>query len=195
MPETKLPQIVRRERVYAGYVTVDCLLLRLAGGQEIWREVEHHGDAVAVLPYDPARRTALTVRMYRAPLLWAGESAPLDEACAGMIDPTDEGPVQAVRREALEELGVALGEVEAVGIVWTSPGVVAERSHLFLAAYAAADRVAKGGGLESEHEEIEVVETGLGELALRADSGEIADAKLFMLVQTLRLRRPDLFHA
>jgi nudix-type nucleoside diphosphatase (YffH/AdpP family) len=167
----------------------------MADGQEIWREVENHGNSVAVLPYDPGRRTALTVRMYRTPVLWAGGAEPLEEACAGMIDATDDGPDQAVRREALEELGVALGEVEPVATVWPSPGVITERSHIFLAAFAGADRVAKGGGLESEHEEIEVVETGLAELARKADLGEIVDAKLLMLVQTLRLRRPDLFQA
>jgi hypothetical protein len=38
-----------------------------------------------------------------------------------------------------------------------------------------------------------VVERPLAALAAAADRAEIADAKLFSLVQTLRLRRPELF--
>ena len=188
-----VPQILRRETLYAGYVTLERLLLRMPGGEEVWREVESHGHAVAVLPYDAARRLAYTVRLHRVPVMICGGADPLEEACAGMIDATDEGADQAARREALEELGVRLGELEAVGRVWTSPGVVAERCNLFLAPVSAADRIAQGGGAAGEHEGIEVLERPLANLAKEADAGTIQDAKLLMLVQTLRLRRPDLF--
>jgi nudix-type nucleoside diphosphatase (YffH/AdpP family) len=193
MSSSASPRILRRERVYAGYMTVERLLLRLADGQEIWREVETHGDSVAVLPYDPVRRTALTVRLYRAPVLSIGGDEPLHEACAGMIDPDDASLEEAVRRETMEELGVLLGPLEFIACLWTSPGVIAERCNLFLAPFTAADRVAAGGGLASENENIEVIESELPWLAQEADRGAIADAKLFMLLQTLRLRRPDLF--
>ena len=165
----------------------------MPGGEEVWREVDSHGHAVAVLPYDPARRITYTVRLYRIPVMICGGADPLEEACAGMIDATDEGPEHTARREALEELGVRLGELEAVGCVWTSPGVVAERCNLFLAPVSAADRIAQGGGAAGEHEGIEVIERALGDLAAQADAGTIQDAKLLILVQALRLRRPDLF--
>jgi nudix-type nucleoside diphosphatase (YffH/AdpP family) len=193
MTSSAPPRIVRRERLYSGYVTLERLLLALPDGQQVWREVETHGDSVAVLPYDPVRRTALTVRLYRAPLLSLGVTSPLQEACAGMIDPGDSSPEAAARREALEELGLALGVVEPVGVVWTSPGVAAERSNLFLAPYAPADRIAAGGGLAEENEDIEVLERALDDLADEADRGLIGDGKLLMLLQTLRLRRPQLF--
>jgi nudix-type nucleoside diphosphatase (YffH/AdpP family) len=189
------PQILRRETVYAGYITLERLLLRMPDGEEVWREVESHGHAVAVLPYDPACGLAYTVRLHRIPVMICGGADPLEEACAGMIDSTDEGPDQAVRREALEELGLRLGELEPVGCVWTSPGVVAERCNLFLARVSTADRVAAGGGAEGEHEGIEVLERPLGELVRAADAGTLADAKLLMLVQALRLRQPALFEA
>jgi len=38
-----------------------------------------------------------------------------------------------------------------------------------------------------------VVELPLAELAARADEGRLDDMKTMLLVQTLRLRRPDLF--
>jgi hypothetical protein len=38
-----------------------------------------------------------------------------------------------------------------------------------------------------------VVEMPLADLALAADRGELSDLKLLVLLQTLRLRHPDLF--
>jgi nudix-type nucleoside diphosphatase (YffH/AdpP family) len=187
------PVLLRRETLYAGYITLERVRLRLADGQEVWREVESHGDAVAVLPYDEARRTALTVRLHRAPALAVGVDDLLEEACAGMIDKADAEPATSVRREALEELGVALQALEPVAVVWTSPGVVAERCHLFLAPIRAVDRTGPGGGLAEEQESLEVVESPLARLAADAAAGAIVDAKLLILVQALQLRRPDLF--
>jgi nudix-type nucleoside diphosphatase (YffH/AdpP family) len=185
------PEILERETVYAGYLKVERLVLRLADGARAMREVESHGEAVAVLPYDPVNRTALLVRLFRAPaFVVAGETA-LEEACAGMIEGED--PAETVRREALEELGLRLGAVEPVGRVWSSPGVSAERVSLFLAPFTPADRIAAGGGVADENEGITVVERPLADLAADADAGRIADLKLLTLTFALRLRRPELF--
>lgn len=184
-------KILERTILCAGYLTVSRLRIRLASGAVVLREVEHHGDAVAVLPYDPERRCALVVRLFRAPMFDVCGDETLEEACAGMIDDGD--AAATVRREADEELGLRLGDLNFVGRVWPSPGVSCERASLFLALYAAAGRTGAGGGLASENEEITVVERPLADLAADADSGRIADGKLLTLVQTLRLRCPDLF--
>ena len=187
------PEILDRETVYAGYMAVERLRVRLADGAEVVREVERHGDAVAVLPYDPVARTGLIVRLFRIPVFDRTSEATLDEACAGMIDGDDDAESDAVRREAMEELGLRLGPLESVGRVWSSPGVSAERVSLFLAAFSPADRVTGGGGVEGEHEGITVIERSLADLASDADAGRIADIKLLTLVLTLRIRKPGLF--
>ena len=187
------PEILERRIAYAGYMTVTRLRVRLADGAEVWREVERHGDAVVVLAYDEARRRALLVRLFRAPVLEAaGEDASI-EACAGMIG--DEDAETAVRREALEEMGVLLGPLDYIARVWPSPGVSTERQSLFLAAYTAADRTEAGGGAPGEHEGITVIERPLTALAADADYGRITDGKLLTLIFALRLRRPELFTA
>ena len=185
------PEILERTVERAGYVTVERMRIRLADGAEAWREMERHGDSVAVLPYDPDRRVALVARQFRAPVFAMTGETLLEEACAGMIDGED--VAATARREAIEELGVRLGELEYLATVWPGPGVGAERQTLFLAPYAAADRIAAGGGLASENEGIEVVERTLAALAADADAGAIADGKLFTLVMSLRVRRPELF--
>jgi hypothetical protein len=74
-----------------------------------------------------------------------------------------------------------------------APGVSTERMDLYLAAYDEGDRTGSGGGLAEEHENITTIEMPLAELAALADSGKLNDAKSLLLVQTLRLKRPDLF--
>ena len=168
----------------------------LPDGSRATREIEDHGEAVGVLPYDPARRVALLVRQFRAPVRHvlgetSGEADDLIEVPAGLRDEPD--AEAAARREVLEEVGLRLGDLEPVCTAWSMPGISTERMALYLAPYGAADRVAAGGGLAAERESITVVELPLAELARRADAGALTDLKTLALVQTLRLRRPDLF--
>ncbi len=165
--------------------------IRGADGQTYERDIEDHGEAAAVLPYDPVRRKALLIRQKRAPCLYVRGEADIIEVPAGRLD--EDAPEACARREALEESGVALASLEFVATTWSMPGLSTERAHFYLAEYAAADRVSAGGGLAEENESIAVIELGLAELAAMADRGEVEDLKTLMLVQTLRLRRPELF--
>jgi nudix-type nucleoside diphosphatase (YffH/AdpP family) len=167
--------------------------VRLPDGDTALRDIEDHGRAVAVLPYDGERRVALLVRQFRAPPFHVAGEASMLETPAGRLDESD--PAACARREAMEEVGLRLGELEPVLVTWTMPALSTERAHLFLAPYRAADRVAAGGGLASEQEGIAVVEMALADLAAMADGGTLTELKLFALVQTLRLRRPELFAA
>jgi nudix-type nucleoside diphosphatase (YffH/AdpP family) len=179
------------ETVYEGWARLMVAKVRLPDGRIAKREVEDHGDAVAVLPYDPVRRVAMLITQFRAPVFYKGESEDLLEAPAGLLE--DEEPEPCARREAMEEAGLKLGALEPVATIWPMPGVSTERIHLYLAPYGEADRVGAGGGLAEEHEETTLVEIGLSELGARADAGRIQDSKTLVLLQTLRLRRPDLF--
>jgi nudix-type nucleoside diphosphatase (YffH/AdpP family) len=189
---TRRPELLDRQAVWRGRVTVDRLQVRLAGGAQVAREVVSRGDAAAVLPYDAARRCALLVRLFRAPAWDAANQPELEEACAGKLD-AGEAPEAAMRREAMEEMGLSVGELEPVARVWPSPAILTERIWLYLAPYSPADRVGPGGGAPDEHEGITVVERPLAALAALADAGRLEDAKLLILVQALRLRRPELF--
>lgn len=179
------------ETVYQGYVTLLRATLSGRAGEAFGREIEHHGRAACVLPYDPERRTALLVNLPRAPVIWAGGPPELLEAPAGRVE--DEDPEETAIREALEECGVRLGRLEAVGSPFSSPGVSSERVDLFLAAYSAADRVAAGGGVDEEHEHITVEEVPLSLLWSWVEQRKIEDLKSLALVLALRVRRPELF--
>jgi len=177
--------------IHAGWAKFLLAAIRLANGQIIRREIEDHGTAVAVLPYDARRKKAILVRQFRAPVFLAAKQQETLEAIAGSVEGPD--PRACARREALEEAGLKLDALEHLFTGWTMPGVSTERMHFFLSPYQEGDRVGPGGGLASEHESITVVELALGELADMADAGRLDDVKTLLLVQTLRQRHPDLF--
>jgi nudix-type nucleoside diphosphatase (YffH/AdpP family) len=186
-------ELRKLETVYQGYATLMVATLSTEDGAVFRREIEHHGHAVAVLPYDPVRRTALLVSLPRAPVIWAGGPPELLEAIAGMID--DEDQQACVRREAMEEAGVRLGELEPVAAAWSSPGVSSERMHLFLAPYSARDRVGAGGGVEGEQEHVTATEVPLDQLWTWLEERRIEDMKTLALTLFLKAGRPELFEA
>jgi nudix-type nucleoside diphosphatase (YffH/AdpP family) len=194
MLNQKATEIVSTEVKHRGWSTFLIATLRLPDGTVVTRAIEDHGNAVAVLPYDPVRRTAILVQQMRAPALYAAKHAHFLEAVAGRID-EEEDAERCARREATEEAGLELRALERVARAWAMPGVSTEQMDLFLGEYSEADRVGAGGGVAHEHENIEVIELPLSRLAAMADSGELHDMKLLLLLLSLRLRRPALFSA
>src|SRR3954467_6120291 len=112
------PEILSLEPKYRGWCKVYVATIRLAEGQTVTREIEDHGAAACVLPYDPVRRTALLIRQLRAPPLHAAGEAAIIETPAGLIDPGEDAQTTA-RREAMEEAGVRLSSLEQVSNTWT----------------------------------------------------------------------------
>ena len=59
-----------------------------------------HGDAAAVLPYDPDRGVVLLLKQFRLPPYLNGHPEEMLEVCAGRLDGDD--PRTCARREARE---------------------------------------------------------------------------------------------
>jgi nudix-type nucleoside diphosphatase (YffH/AdpP family) len=179
--------------LHRGWNTFGIATLTLPDGSTVPRALEDHGQAACVLPYDPERRVALLVRQARVgPAFW-GEPADLDEAPAGGLDGGE--PEATAIREAMEEAGVRLRRLDCVAHAYSMPSVSSERLWLYLAPYGEADKVAAGGGLHAEGEQVVPVEVPLATLAEAARSGRFPDLKTLVLVQALMLRRPELFAA
>jgi nudix-type nucleoside diphosphatase (YffH/AdpP family) len=176
---------------YEGWARLLVATIQLAHGPTVKREIEDHGEAVCVLPYNPARRTAILVRQLRAPVLFAAGAQETLEAIAGVIE--NEDAAACVHREAKEEALLDLDSVEHVFSAWTMPGISTERMHFYLGCYAGEARRELRAGVAGEHEDTTAVELGLADLARMADANELDDVKTLLLLHTLRLRLPHLF--
>ena len=191
-------EIVSRETVWKGFCTLERVVFdrRTVTGR-IHRatfEIETHGHAAAVLPYDPQTREAVLVRQLRLPQALQGDDPMSLEIVAGLLDVAGEGPEATVRREAMEEAGLELTHVELIGAARPSPGLVGEKVWIYLAEVdLAAARVGDGGGLDHEGEDIEVVVVSFADLVALVENGGGLDLKTMYAVQTLRLKHPDLF--
>lgn len=184
-------RIKQIDTVYKGWRKLLKMTVQMPDGREMTREVLNSGDATAVLPYDLERRNVILVRQFRAPVMHLEGHADFLEAIAGLLD--EDKPEDCARRESMEEAGIQVERLEPLGLFWSTPGITTERLHLFLAPYTEASRVAEGGGLVHEHEEIEVVEVSFAELAKLVASNTIADMKTMILVQALQMRHPEAF--
>jgi nudix-type nucleoside diphosphatase (YffH/AdpP family) len=186
-------RIVDVELVASGWHVLRATTFDLQHADGRWtrerRETYDRGNGATILLYDRERATVLLSRQFRFPVYVNDHpDGMLIETAAGLLD--DDDPETAIRREAEEELGVTLGELEHVFDVFMSPGSVTERVHFYAAAYTPAQRTAAGGGLVDDGEDIEVLELPFGTaLAMTAD-GRIADAKTIMLLQWAALRGP-----
>jgi nudix-type nucleoside diphosphatase (YffH/AdpP family) len=182
--------ILNKQTLYRGWMKILRVRAQIESN-EVEREVEDHGRAVAVLPYDAQRRMVLLARQVRVAVLLCGHPSPLLEVAAGMVE--HDHSHQTALREASEELGLHLKTLEHAGGAWTSPGVSTEFMDLYLAPYTPADRVSAGGGLASEHEKIAVMEMPIHAVWQMLERQEIADMKTLTLVLLLRSRHPELF--
>ncbi|WP_326770503.1 NUDIX domain-containing protein (plasmid) [Streptomyces sp. NBC_01591] len=154
------------------------------------RETYDRGDGATILLHNTDRRTVLLTRQFRLPA-YVNEhpDGMLLETAAGLLD--GDSPEEAIRREAAEETGHAVGTVEHVFDVYMSPGSVTERLHFFAAPYDTADIPAgTGGGIAAEGEDITTVELPFTEALDRIRNGTIADAKTIMLLQWAALDGP-----
>jgi len=149
----------------------------LKTGFEIKRSVVRHAGSAVMMAVDETSRVLL-VRQYRLP---AGKY--LWELPAGRLDP-GEKPLQAARRELIEETGYRARRWTRLASFWVSPGYVEERMTIYLATDLTA-----GEATPMEDERIETRWFTRRELAKMIDDGKIEDAKTMIGFMTWRQRR------
>lgn len=146
-------------------------------------EVYFRPDAVSVLLADPVKEVFLLTRQFRMPTYLNGnESGYLVETCAGLID-RGETPEQAARREVEEETGYLINGLQKIAEVYTSAGGITELLHLFIADFDSAGPHGKGGGLEGEGEDIELVQFSFDQAGNDLKHRRINDIKTLTLLQ------------
>lgn len=160
-----------------GYLKVHKLTLQGKKNQ-VNREYINSGDAVAAVVFDTIKNKYIFVKQFRP-----GPKMKIIELCAGMIDKVGENEIETMKREIEEELGYATDTInQIVKPYYASPGKTTERMSLYFA--TVSNKIGQGGGLESENEEIEIVELTKEEIK-RTD---FIDGKTLMALLVSKLK-------
>jgi ADP-ribose pyrophosphatase len=149
------------------------------------RELFERGHAVAVLPYDPVRDEVVMLEQIRVGAMAAGASPWQLEIVAGMMD-KQESPEQVAHREAREEAGLLLQQMERVTRYLSSSGGCSEQLEVFVAIVDASE-AAGVHGLASENEDILVHRFSRQQAYQKVVDGEIENAASIIALQWLEL--------
>ncbi|HWL62744.1 MAG TPA: NUDIX hydrolase [Steroidobacteraceae bacterium] len=155
-----------KQTVFDGTVIrVNVEQVALPNGTTARYEIVHHPGGAAVVAVDGQQRVCLLRQFRPAGGGWVWELP------AGRLEP-GEPPQSTAQRELQEEAGCAATQWESLGSVLSSPGVLAETIHLYL-----ARGLEHGAPSHEQHEVIEVHWLPLVDAARQAASGELRDAK------------------
>jgi len=173
-------EVISRRRVFDDFFKIDAADLRFERYDGTMSEVVRRlnferGDSAAALLFDARSRLVYLIEQFMYPTL-AKAGGWLETVAAGMIE-KGETPEEAIRREILEETGFAAERIEPIATFFVSPGGSSERIFLFCAFISKKARVAAGGGVAAEHEDIKLVTFGLDDFLTRIVGGGFADAK------------------
>jgi ADP-ribose pyrophosphatase len=134
-------------------------------GYEIRRSIVRHAGSAVMMAVDDKKRILL-VRQYRLPAKMA-----LWELPAGRLDP-GENPLQAAKRELIEETGCRASKWKKLVSFYASPGYVEEKMTIFL-----ATGITQGEAQPMEDEKIETRWFSGVEIDRMLRSGKIVDGK------------------
>ncbi len=150
------------------------------------REAYDRGNGATILLYNKSNKNIILTRQFRMPTYLNGnETGMMIEACAGLLD--KDNAEDCIKRETEEETGYKVTDVRKIFEVYMSPGSVTEIVHFFVGEYTNEMKISDGGGIDSEQENIEVIEISFEKAYQMIASGEIKDAKTIMLLQYAKI--------
>ncbi len=163
----KLREVLqKKELVHKGnYLEFYRDQVTLPNGKTAWRDYVHHPGAVAAVPV-LANGDILLIKQFRYPT-----GRVLLEIPAGKLE-EGEAPLEAIKRELVEEIGYEAGRIDALLSMWTTPGFTDEIMHL----YVATDLHSAVGSCDPD-EFLEIVRYSPGEVEQLLYSGEVVDGK------------------
>lgn len=188
-------EIIEKTICYKGFFTLSRLRLRHKKYDGGWtdiltRELFERGHAAAVLPYDPVRDEVVLIEQFRAGALDFPGEPWLLEIVAGIIE-EGEGEQEVVVREAMEEAGAIIEQLEPVCKYLVSPGGATESTALFC---GKVDTTNVGGvhGVVEEGEDIRVKVVSYDESVALLKGGYINSASPIIALQWLMMNRERL---
>jgi ADP-ribose pyrophosphatase len=188
-------EIVAREVIYQGVFRMILYSLRhhLFSGEwseTFTREVLERFSAIAVLPYDPRLDRVILIEQFRPGALSDPISPWVIEIPAGVIS-KNEKPEELAYREATEETGCELTQLEPICETFVSPGGSNEYLHIF---WGKVDAQHVNGihGLKHEHEDIRVINLSADEAFKAIETGKIKTTPALIALFWLQSNRKRL---
>lgn len=152
--------------VHTGRVlTLNLERVTLPNGRVAELEIAHHPGGATIVAVDARQRVCLLRQFRHAAGGW------ITELPAGKLDDR-EPPIECAKRELAEEVGVAARRWDCLGQFFSSPGVLTEIIHVFLARDLEPCQSAP-----EEHEVLEASWVPFAEAFRRAGDGSLQDAK------------------
>jgi ADP-ribose pyrophosphatase len=192
-------EVIAQKRVYDEYLKIDEGTVKETSetGEETTysRFALTRPDAVAVLVYNSDTDEVVLVKQHRYPVdVHGGVDGDLYEIVAGKMDEGEESKETALR-EVREEIGYDIKEDNMIFMseYFPSPGYSSEKIYLYAATVTDEDKTSEGGGVEGEHENIEIHNIPATEFFNMIASGEIIDGKTIMGANAFWHLRNDQF--
>jgi ADP-ribose pyrophosphatase len=128
-------RILGDETAYQGYFRIRRVTVQYRAFGGGWvapqvREIFERGDAVGLLPYDPATDSVILIEQFRPGAMRDGTSPWMLELIAGIVEP-GESDSDVAHREAEEEAGCTVSELQPIATVLPSAGACSEQVRLF----------------------------------------------------------------
>jgi nudix-type nucleoside diphosphatase (YffH/AdpP family) len=172
--------VMKKRTIYDGFLRLEEATLRyeLFDGtmsEEVTLLNVERGDSVAAVVVDADNGNVILTNQFRYPT-YSKDGGWLLELPAGTVEQGQE-PIDAMRRELIEELGLPVRLIRHIMTFYTTPGGSSERVWLYYAEVSQSDRVSAGGGLAAEGEDIQACLLREDEIAPAIGNGRIRDAK------------------
>lgn len=188
-------EILNKEMLYQGFFrlcryTIKHRLYDGGWSETFTREVFERDPAIAILPYDPILDRVILIEQFRSGSLFDPENPWLIEIPAGILD-KDEHAEDVAYREATEETGCRIQQLEPICEYYVSPG--GSNEYLYLFCGKTDSRGIEGiHGLKEEHEDIRVINVSVEEAFAMAESGKIKTSPALITLFWLKLNRARL---
>ena len=185
-------KVLSESRAFDSYFKVDKALVSHDKGDGTTETYPRYKltrpDAVALLIVNKDTEKVTLVKQFRYPIADREPNGVL-EIVAGTMD-EGETPEQTAIREVMEEVGyeINLECLSLPTIAYASPGYSSEKVYTYIATVNNKMKVASGGGLESEHESIEIIEMEVQKFMEMVRDGEIIDSKTLIAAYNLLLQ-------
>ncbi|MEN8907167.1 MAG: NUDIX hydrolase [Clostridiales bacterium] len=148
------------------FFEVETIDVKLPDGNESKRDIIRHPGAAVIIAIDNENKIYM-VRQFRKAI-----EKDLLELPAGKLDFKGEKPIDCAKRELKEETGLTASEFKHLTTIYSAPGIMDEKLHIFLA------RGLEQGEAEPDEEEfLDVEKYNLKELEKMIFEGELVDSK------------------